>query len=139
MRQAIALSQASFSSKLGWRLTGTTLVCAVVVCANAPAAANLVILVVIVAPALATIVVVVVVVPHAGEQRLVAIYPKGEALKGEPPIAPSFLGRCQGDGLRRQQQQRRRPRRLGAIPEQDACAPRPGVTAIGGSCDRWQL
>jgi hypothetical protein len=102
MRQAIALSQASFSSKSGWRLTGTTLVRVVVGGAGTPAATNSVVVVVLVAPTLATVVVVVVVVPHAGEQQLVAVCPKGEALKGEAPIAPSSLGCRRGDSLRRQ-------------------------------------
>jgi hypothetical protein len=102
MRQAIVLSQASFSSKLGWRLTGTTSVRAVVIGAGAPAAANGGVVVIVVAPTLAAIVVVVVVVvPHAREQRLVAVYPKGEALEGEPPIAPSRLRRRWGGSLRR--------------------------------------
>jgi hypothetical protein len=103
MRQAIALSQASFSSKSGWRLTGTTSVCAVIVGASAPAAADGVVIVLVIAPTLAAVVFVLGVVPHAGEQRLVAIYPKGEALEREPPIAPSRLHRRRGDGLRRQQ------------------------------------
>ncbi len=137
MRQAIALSQASFSSKSEWRLTGTTSVRAVVVGAGAPAAANGIIVIVVVAPTLAAIVIVVVVVPHAGEQWLVAVYSEGEALKGEPPIAPSHLRRRQGDGLRRRRLQR--PRRVGAVPERDARAPRPGATAISGSCDGWRL
>ncbi len=78
-----------------------TYVRAVVVGANAPTAADGVVVVIVVAPALATVVVVVV-APHAGEQRLVAVYPEGEALEGEPPIAPSRLRRRRGDGLRRQ-------------------------------------
>ncbi len=73
----------------------------VVVGTGAPAAADGVIVVIVVAPTLAAIVVVVVVIPHAGEQRLIAVYPEGEALKGEPPIAPSRLRCRQGDGLRR--------------------------------------
>ncbi len=94
-----------------------TLVRVVVVSADAPAAADGVVFVVVVAPALAAVVVAVVIVPHAGEQRLVTVYPEGEALKGEPPIAPSRLRRRRGDGLRRQQQRRQRPRRVGAVPE----------------------
>ncbi len=76
-----------------------TSVCAVIVGADTPAAANGVVLVVVVAPALAAVVVVVVIVPHAGEQRLIAVYPEGGALKGEPPIAPSRLCPRRGDGL----------------------------------------
>ncbi len=139
MRQAIALSQASFSSKSGWKLTGTTLVRAVVVGADAPAAADSVVVVVIITLALAAAVVVVIVVPHTGEQRLVAVYPEGEALEGEPPIAPSRLRRRRGNGLRRRRRRRRRPRHMGAVPELDTRAPRPGATAIGGNCDGWRL
>ncbi len=73
----------------------------VVVGADAPTAADSVVVVVIVPPALAAAIVVVVIVPHAGEQPLVAFYPEGEALEGEPPIAPSRLRRRRGDGLRR--------------------------------------
>jgi hypothetical protein len=104
MRQAIALSQASFSSKSGWRLTGTTSVRAVVIGADAPAAADGIVVIIVIAPALAAVVIVVLVVPHAREQWLVAIYPEGEALKGEPPIAPSRLCRHRRGSLRRRRQ-----------------------------------
>ncbi len=77
------------------------LVRAVVVGANAPTAANGVIVVVVIAPALAAVVVVVAVILLTGEQRLIAVYPKREALEGEPPITPSRLCRRRGDGLRR--------------------------------------
>jgi hypothetical protein len=116
-----------------------TSVCAVVVGVDAPAAADGIIVVVVVAPALAAVIVVVVVVPQAGEQRLAAVYSEGEALEGEPPIAPFCLRRCRGDGLRHQRRRRRRPRCVGALPERDARAPRPGATVIGGSCDGWRL
>jgi hypothetical protein len=76
-----------------------TSVCVVVVGANTPAAADGVVVIVLIAPALAAVVVVVVIVHHAGEQRLVAVYPKGEALEREPPIAPSHLRHRRGDGL----------------------------------------
>ncbi len=117
----------------------TTSVRAVVVGAGAPAAADGIVVIVVVAPTLAAVVVVVIVVPQAGEQRLVAVYPEGEALEGEPPIAPSCLRCRRGDGLRRRQCRLRRSRRVVAVPERDARAPRPGATAIGGSCDGWRL
>jgi hypothetical protein len=76
----------------------------VVVGTDTPATADSIVLIVIVTPTLAAVVIIVVVVPHAGEQRLIAVYPEGEAHEGEPPIAPSRLRRCWGDGLRRRRQ-----------------------------------
>ncbi len=111
----------------------------VIIGAGTSAATDGIVVIVVVAPTLAAVVIVVIVVPHAGEQRLVAVYPEGEALEGEPPIEPSRLRRRRGDGLRCRRRRLRRPRRVGAVPERDARAPRPGATAIGGSCDGWRL